>query len=79
MITLIRSNINRSSFQLNHDLSIMKSWIFLWKTCFNPDYIKQAKEMILYLVENSKTNPAGITYTKLTIEALEKGVKYVQS
>ena len=36
---------NNSQRDLTNDLSVINEWIFQWKMQFNPDRIKQAKEV----------------------------------
>ena len=40
------SDINKSSEDLNQDLSTVNNWAFQWKMAFNPDPNKQATEVI---------------------------------
>ena len=40
------SNINKSSEDLNRDLTTINNWAFQWKMDFNPDPTKQATEAI---------------------------------
>ena len=40
------SDVDRSTTELNQDLSVIKGWAFQWKMAFNPDPNKQATEVI---------------------------------
>ena len=40
------NNVNVSASRLNNDLMNVRDWAFSWKTPFNPDSTKQAKEII---------------------------------
>ena len=39
-------DIDKTSDNLNNDLSVIKEWAYLWKMSFNPDPNKQATEVI---------------------------------
>ena len=71
-----------SANDLSKDLKMIHNWAFQWKMNFDLDPTKQAKEVIFS--RKKKTTPFSLTQlvftcSKLTIEILEQGVKYVQS
>ena len=37
---------DRDSAILSEDLNLISNWVFRWKTSFNPDPSKQAKEVV---------------------------------
>ena len=39
-------DVNKSSMDLNKDLTTIKNWAFQWRMAFNPDPNKQATEII---------------------------------
>ena len=45
-------NINKSSEDLNKDLTTVKNWAFQWRMVFNPDPNKQATEVIFFAKGN---------------------------
>ena len=49
------SDINKSTEELNRDLSTVNNWAFQWKTAFNLDPNKQATESFFLAKENLST------------------------
>ena len=58
--TMLYSVVNDpeiSAAELNHDLDIVKQWAHQWKMEFNPDPIKQAKEVLFSCKKVSPYHP----------------------
>ena len=51
-------DINKSSEDLNRDLSTVNNWAFLWKMAFNPDPNKQATEVVFSRRRKPDNHPA---------------------
>ena len=50
-------DIDKTSDNLNNDLSVIREWAYLWKMSFNPDPNKQATEVIFSHKKNPVTHP----------------------
>ena len=50
---------------LNNDLTKITKWAFQWKMSFNPDFSKQAHEVIFFRKRSVSSHPLLITYQLL--------------
>ena len=50
-------DIDKTSANLNNDLSVIREWAYLWKMSFNPDPNKQATEVIFSHKKKPVTHP----------------------
>ena len=58
---------NTSAEILNHDLTRISEWAYIWKMSFNPDPSKQAQEM-LFSNKATKTNHPNIIFNGNTVQ-----------
>ena len=58
MLFSVVNNTAISANELNHDLKVISQWAYQWKVKFNPDFNKQATELLFSYKKNSPNHPS---------------------
>ena len=56
-----------STNDLNHDFSIIQKWAYQWKREFNPDFTKQATEVLFSCTKSSPYHPPLIIFNGMVV------------
>ena len=60
-----------SANELNHDLKVISQWAYQWKMNFNPDFNKQATELLFSCKKNSP-NDRSIFFNEFVVPKVKE-------